>query len=158
MPRLVVVLPLAPLALGAGHPLNQWPLHVTVAPTFVVEHGLSTVTAAITPILADQPIVRARAGHEEGFGPSATIPVAVVDPSPELTALHTQLVGALASAGAVFDDPQYVGAGYRPHITATRLAAATAGQELVLRQAVVVDMEPLGDRRLRNVVWVQALV
>lgn len=154
MLRLVVVLPLVPLATGAGFPLREWPLHVTVAPTFVVQYGLSEVVEMIGPVLADQPRLAARAGQQEGFGPSMTIPVAVVEPTVELTDLHTRLVTALRQGGAVFDDPQYVGDGYRAHITTTRQAAAQAGQQLHLQQAAIVDMEPQGDQRLRRVVQV----
>ena len=157
MPRLVVVLPLEPLAVGAGFPLSQWPLHVTVAPTFVVHQELTDVVEAITAVLIDQPVLHARVGHDEGFGPSMTIPVAVVQPTPELTDLHLRLVGALLGMGAAFDDPQYIGPGYRAHITATRLAAGEFGQQLNLRQAAIVDMEPQGDRRLRCVVWARSM-
>jgi len=157
MLRLVVVLPLEPLELGSGYPLSEWPLHVTVAPTFVVATSLADVIAAIFPVLAEKRTLTARAGHTEGFGSSMSIPVSVVDPTPELTDLHTRLVGALREMGAVFDDPQYTGTGYRAHVTVTRLAAARSGQELILRQAVIVDMQPSGDRRLRSVVWVRSL-
>jgi hypothetical protein len=155
--RLVVVLPLEPLQPGDGFPLREWPLHVTVAPTFVVQTALSHVVAAIEPVLADRPGLSAVAGEPEGFGPSQTIPVTVVEPNADLTALHLRLVDALRQVDAVFDDPQYVGPGYRAHVTATRLAAAAPGQRLWMDQAAIVDMAPYGERRLRRVVWVTAL-
>ena len=46
--RLVVVLPLQPLTVGDGFSLSDWPLHVTVAPTFVVTADLNAVTAALS--------------------------------------------------------------------------------------------------------------
>jgi len=155
VPRLVVVLPLQPLELGSGFALRDWPLHVTVAPTFVIEQGLPAVLAAITPRLAEQRSIGVCAGPDEGFGRSGNIPVTVVDASVELINLHLALVGALRVAGAVFDDPDFVGAGYRAHVTKTRTAQLSPGDPMLLRQAVVVDMEPAGDDRLRRVIWTQ---
>ena len=157
MLRLVVVLPLEQLASGDGFPLREWPLHVTAAPTFVVRVELSHVVAAIKPVLANQAGLSAVTGDPEGFGPSQTIPVTVVVPNAELTHLHVRLVDALREVDAVFDDPQYIGSGYRAHVTTTRLAAAAPGQRLWMNQAAIVDMQPLGERRLRRVVWATPL-
>jgi 2'-5' RNA ligase superfamily len=153
VPRLVIVLPLQPLTAGDGFTLREWPLHVTVAPTFVVDVDIETVLVAISPLLISQPRLRLRAGPDEGFGRSQSIPVTVVDPSPELNDLHARLKAALTAVGAVFDDPNFVGAGYRAHVTKTRLAHTHPGDVLKLDQAAVVDMAPEGDRRLRRVVW-----
>lgn len=153
MPRLVVVLPLQPLTVGDGFSLSDWPLHVTVAPTFVVAVDLAVVVAAITPVLAPQPALRERVGQDEGFGRSGKIEVSVVVPSRQLADLHTRLLAALTDIGAVFDDPEFIGNGYRAHVTKTRAAQASPGDVLTLAQAAIVDMEPEGDGRLRRVVW-----
>ena len=126
MLRLVVVLPLEQLASGDGFPLREWPLHVTAAPTFVVRVELSHVVAAIKPVLANQAGLSAVTGDPEGFGPSQTIPVTVVVPNAELTNLHVRLVDALREVDAVFDDPQYIGSGYRAHVTTTAPALRNA--------------------------------
>ena len=155
---MVVVLPLQPLTVGDGFSLSDWPLHVTVAPTFVVAVDLTAVIAAIGPLLTRQPGLRVRVGQDEGFGRSGKIPVSVVEPSHELNDLHARLVAVLLDVGAVFDDPEYVGSGYRAHITKTRSAQACPGDEPLLRQATIVDMEPEGDLRLRRVVWATPLI
>lgn len=156
MPRLVVVLPLDPLRKGDGFSLRDWPLHLTVAPTFT-GIDLSTAVLAITPILAAQRPFRLRVGPDEGFGHSQKIPVSVVLASAELIDVHVALLDVLRSIGAVFDDPEFVGTGYRAHVTVTRRARVHDGDELNLHQAAVVDMEPEGHRRLRRVVWTMTL-
>ncbi len=158
MPRLVVVLPLRPLATGDGFTLREWPLHITVAPTFVVQQDSNAVITTISPVLRSQTRLRVLAGPDEGFGRSQAIPVTVVDPSPELTNLHHRLLAALTAVGAVFDDSDFTGAGYRAHVTKTRLAQVHPGDHLALDQAAVVDMAPEGDRRLRRVVWTGQLL
>lgn len=157
MPRLVVVLPLVPLTAGDGFPLKTWPLHVTVAPTFQTPADLAAVAAAIAPVVARSPALCVTAGGDEGFGPSGRVPVTVLIPSPELSGMHAGLVRALWAMDARFDDPEYVGDGYRAHVTMTTTARMTPGQVARLEQAAIVDMEPVGPQRLREVVWVSPL-
>jgi 2'-5' RNA ligase superfamily len=156
VPRLVVVFPLEPLGAGDGFSLRDWPLHLTVAPTFT-GIDLTNVQSAITPILASRRPLRLRVGPDEGFGHSMTIPVSVVVPSAELTDLHVALMTALLDVGAEFDDPEFVGAGYRAHVTMTRRARVHEGDWLDLCQVAIVDMAPEGDQRLRRVVWTATL-
>ena len=158
LPRLVVVLPLEPLELGAAHPLKTWPLHVTAAPTFVIDAELSTVVEAIGPSLAQQRRLHLRAGEDAGFGDSGNIPVSLVEPSAALTDLHRRLVALLRASGATFDKPHFTGAGFNPHVTMTRIARSSLGNPLDLRQATIVDMEPRGADRLRRVVWTAELL
>jgi 2'-5' RNA ligase len=160
--RLVIVLPLLPLRVGIGFSLQDWPLHLTVAPTFViggddVDSDIADVVAAVTPTVTEQPSLTVRAGSDAGFGHSGKIPVTLIEETAELSRLHQRLLSALLAIGAVFDDPEYAGQGYRPHVTVTRLARVSAGEPMTLRQAAVVDMAPSGDGRLRRVVWVRAL-
>ena len=157
MPRLVVVLPLRPLRLGDGFPLKTWPLHVTVAPTFRTETDAAAVAVAIAPAIARAPALSVTAGLDEGFGPSGKVPVTVLRACPELSGLHEQLREALGAVRAEFDDPAYIGPGYRPHVTATAVARLSPGDAARLEQAAIVDMEPVGPQRLRQVCWVAAL-
>lgn len=158
LPRLVVVLPLEPLGVGAAYPLKTWPLHVTAAPTFVIDAELSTVVDAIGPTLAQQRRLHLQAGADAGFGDSGTIAVTLVEQSAALTELHRRLVALLTGSGATFDKPHFTGAGFNPHVTMTRIARSSPGDRLDLRQAAIVDMEPLGADRLRCVVWAAQLL
>lgn len=157
MPRLVVVLPLLPLGVGDGFPLRTWPLHVTVAPTFVLDAGAAAVAAAVAPVVAASVPIAVTAGGEEGFGRSGRIPVTVLLPSQELSALHARLLDVLGGLGAVFDDPEYTGTGYRAHVSVTRDARLPDGEVALLEKAALVDMEPVGPQRWRHVRWVAAL-
>ena len=157
MPRLVVVLPLLPLRVGDGFPLRTWPLHVTVAPTFVTDADPTAVAAAIAPVIAQAPTMSVTAGGEEGFGPSGRVPVTVLVPLPELSALHLLLVEALRAVAPTYDDPQYTGAGYRAHVTVAGDARIRPGEVALLEQAALVDMEPVGPQRRREVLWMSPL-
>lgn len=157
MPRLVVVLPLAPLSVGVGFPLRTWPLHVTVAPTFITDADAAEVAAAIGPVVAGAPIMTVTAGDDEGFGPSGRVPVTVLVPSPEVTLLHQKLLAALPAVDAEFDDPAYTGPGFRAHVTVTGEARLRPGETALLEQVALVDMEPVGPHRCRHVLWASPL-
>lgn len=157
MPRLVVVLPLVPLALGDGWALNDWPLHVTIVPTFETESTAAEVGAALKPLLAGRGHLTVLTGFDEGFGRAADIPVTIIEPAGELVELHASLVAAVKSGGGIFDDPEFIEDGYRAHVTKTRYAETKSGELLRLRQIALVDMAPQGDARLRHVVWCQSL-
>jgi len=153
MSRLVVVLPLRSLTIGDAFTLREWPLHLTVAPTFVIAGGLPSVLSAISPILLSQRALRLSVGPEEGFGHAMNVPVSTITPTPELSELHSRLVAALLAVGGQFDDPEFIGDAYRPHVHLKGVAALPCGDRLTLRQASVVDMAPAGERRVRRVVW-----
>jgi 2'-5' RNA ligase superfamily len=157
VPRLVIIASLTPLAVGDAFTLREWPLHVTVAPTFVIVGGLPAVLSAASPILLAQRALTLCVGPEEGFGKAMNVPVSLIEVTAELTRLHDGLVTALLAAGAQFDDPEFVGAGYRPHITLKGVAPLQPGAGLTLQQAAVVDMAPAGERRIREVVWTTEL-
>ena len=157
MPRLVVVLPLRPLAVGDSFALRDWPLHLTVVPTFVIDADLATVWSAIAPLLAPVPALTVRAGHDEGFGRSAGRPVTLIEPTAAVLDLHRSLLAALLALGARFDEPDFTGSGYRPHVTVKGTSRVRQGHQLTLRQAAIVDMAPASDQRGRAVVWVTDL-
>jgi len=155
--RLVVILPLRPLAVGDAFTLREWPLHMTVAPTFIIVGGLPELLPAVSEILLAHPALRLSVGPEEGFGHAQNVPVSLIEPTVELSRLHHRLVRALLDMGAQFDDPEFIGAAYRPHVTLKGADALPRGTGLTLRQAAVVDMAPAGERRLREVVWTTRL-
>lgn len=157
MPRFVIIAPLTPLAVGDGFTLREWPLHLTVAPTFVITNGLPAVVSAVAPILLPQPGLRVCVGPEEAFGHARNVPVSTITATRELSELHVALVTALLAVGAHFDDPDIIGDAYRPHITLKGAAALRPGAGVTLRQAAVVDMAPEGERRVRTVVWTTRL-
>ena len=157
MPRLVVILPLEPMAVGDGYPLSTWPLHLTVAPTFVIDVDLARVIAAVAAALRPEPALTLTAGPDAGFGRSMNLPVSLIEPNPQLQAVHLALVDTLEQLGATFDDPDFTRDGYGPHVTMTRLDRVRPGDRLDLRQAAIVDMQPVGDDRNRYVVWTHSL-
>jgi hypothetical protein len=152
MPRFVVVLPLAPLADGDGFSVSSWPLHVTVVPTFVTEASAEVIATGLSPVLRHQPAIEAIAAQEELFGPRENVRVTTLVASAELARLHGMLVSAVAAHDIRFDNPEFTGSGYRPHVTAIRRERVAEGDRLALRQAALVDMAPQAGTGHRAVV------
>ena len=149
--RLVIVLPLRPLAVGDAFTLREWPLHLTVAPTFVIAGGLPAVLPVVAPVLLAHRALVLDVGPADGFGHAMNVPVSLVEPSAELIGLHSRLIASLLTVGARFDHPEFIGDAYRPHITLKGVPVLRCGVRLTQRQAAVVDMAPAGERRFRPV-------
>jgi len=152
MPRFVVILPLQPLAAGDRFTTRDWPLHVTIVPVFTSPASAADIASLLECNLPALTIV---AGHDEGFGPKNALPVTVVEPSPELAALHLALIDLLQPQ---FKNPEYTGDAYRAHITIKRGFRAVDGESYRLTQLALVDMEPEQELGMRRVLAVSNLV
>ena len=71
----------------------------------------------------------------------------VLRPSAALQSLHTALVDALETAGAVLRDPRHLRDGYRAHVTDQRAGVLQPGEHLLLAELAVVARAP-GSRRV----------
>jgi hypothetical protein len=140
--RLVVVLPLAPLAAGARFSFRDWPLHLTIVPVF--EASVAESIERMTRFTAAP--IAVTVGGDEGFGSSLSMVVSVIERSPELDALHINLISALGTP--VFENPEYTGAGYRPHVTVKKHGRVNRGDRLDLTQLALVDLTPGADREV----------
>ena len=151
MPRLVIVLPLTPLEVGAGFAVAAWPLHVTVLAPFHTDASPADIGAALRSAVADQHPLDLIAGADELFGRRHDIPVSLIQPHDELTALHRTLVATLRPFAAEPDEPAFTGPGFRAHITHKPPARVHPGDTLTLSQLALVDMIPRADTAGRTV-------
>lgn len=152
MPRYVVVLPLRPLAVGDRFLTRDWPLHVTIVPVFTAH----ATTAQVTDALAGSRLTVTAAG-EERFGRGNSIRVTLIEPSADILALHMALLQGLAPLHPLFDEPDFVADGFRPHVTRRGFGGVETGAVLVLDQLAVVDMTPNQPERMRRVLAVVPL-
>lgn len=149
MSLFVIVLPLSPLKVDDSFSVSDWPLHVTVVPTFSIDLPATDVAAEMAAEFASHETVTVTASEDELFGPLANILVTVIDNSPALQSLHLSLTASLKALGATFESPEFVATGYRAHVTVTPHCRVASGDKLLLEQLALVDMhpEPSTDRR-----------
>jgi hypothetical protein len=157
MTRLVVVLPLTPLEVGAGFAVSAWPLHVTVLPPFRTDAPADRIADAIDAATRTVPALTVVAGDTELFGRRHDIPVTLIEPHDDLTALHTTLVRAIRPFAAAPDEPAFTGPGFRAHVTHKPPARIHPGDVLTLEQVALVDMLPRADAAGRTVLAAFAL-
>lgn len=157
MSRYVVVAPLSPMAVGDRFITREWPLHVTLVQVFASDASPGGIVMRLDAVAAVASPITVVAGDDERFGPSRTIAVTVVEPSLELDRLHAACVAALEELAPVYENPEYMGDGYRPHVTVKRHQRVSAGDLLTLQQIALVDMEPGQHDGGREVLAVSAI-
>jgi hypothetical protein len=151
MPRLVVVLPLTPLDVGAGFAVSAWPLHVTVLPPFLTDAPADRIASAIGTATSTLSAMTVVAGGNALFGRRHDIPVTLIEPDEELAELHSTLVRAIRPFAEAPDEPAFTGPGFRGHVTHKPPARVDPGDIITLEQIALVDMLPRADAAGRTV-------
>lgn len=131
---------------------SEWPLHVTLLANFSVartiedlENELASYAQQVEPfdIVADR---------EAAFGPSKNVAVSLIRLNRNIIRMHHKLHALTAKLGAVYDEPAFMGNGYRPHATIQYNARLSDGQKITLGDFTLVDMWPGKDITRRKVI------
>ena len=141
-PRLVVVLPLTPLAVGDTFLVRDWPLHVTVLAPFLTDAPPSAIEAAIVAAASVLPALSVVAGGAERFGRRQDVPVTLLESDPGLTTLHDVVLAAVRPFAAAPNEPAFAGTEFRAHVTDKHHARVREGDTFELGQIALVDMAP----------------
>lgn len=151
MSRLVIVLPLSPLAVGVRFSVADWPLHITVLPPFLTAVPAAEIDQVMAATAAEQESFTAVAGEDALFGRRHDVPVTLVVHNERLIAVHRALVDAVRPFAARPDEPAFTGGGFRPHITVKNGRRVNEGDLLSLTQLALVDMLPRASAQGRTV-------
>lgn len=133
---------------GYNFSAREWPLHITLLPLFVLNSSIAELDKKLE-ILCTQlhPVKTSVIGHEM-FGEDRNIPVSLMDPTPEVIALHTMLVDTIKGE-VLFDHPQFIGPGFRPHVSNSPVGQLNENEARRIDSLTLVDMYPQNniDRR-----------
>lgn len=77
--------------------------------------------------------------------------------TPELVSFHSELHDMLATAGGVFERPDYVAEGYRPHVTVQRHRWLRPGDTIDIDAVSIIDMSFDNAQKHRKVLATYAL-
>jgi 2'-5' RNA ligase len=138
MPEVAVIAPLVPVVKGESFDYELIPLHVTLLPNFLIETEIETAVQAVARIAESWKAFEFRATGIDQFGPAADIEVVTIDASDELTKLHKSLREAFSGIGIAVN-PEYHGAGYRPHSTTQPGSRVEVGETRVIDRLVLLD-------------------
>lgn len=157
MSRLVIVLPLTPLEVGASFAVHEWPLHVTVLAPFLTHAEPRLIADAAAAASADLTAITATAGPDALFGRREDVLVTLLNENAQLTQLHQRLIAAVRPFAAKPHEPALTPSGFRAHVTVKGAARVHAGDELSFTQIAVVDMAPRAHAGGRTVLAAHAL-
>lgn len=114
-PRLYLfTLEVKPLSVGETY--NPLPAHLTLMSRFWSNLSPEELSEFVAPIFRQTKIILLKFSESALLGPQKT-KVDLIAPTKELENLHNQLKAKLDSANVEFTNPQWVGGGWKPHVS-----------------------------------------
>ncbi|HEX8227033.1 MAG TPA: 2'-5' RNA ligase family protein [Candidatus Saccharimonadales bacterium] len=140
-----------PIQEGFEFQMENWPLHVTFVDVFAVPSE-ELLIDELTASLASEVNLLVVSESYSSFGEGEnTIPVTLLQSTPELQSLHDKLIDVLEANGAVFNSPQFTRLGFVPHATYQKNAKLEIGQQIIVKELSLIDMFVGGDWHKRKV-------
>lgn len=143
-----VVALLQPVPEGAEFDWREWPLHVTIAPTFAIDRNSEEISSLLSKTLQGQSPVSLQAIEELEWA----VKVMRLESTSEISTLHLKITEVLKESGAVFNEPQYIGKNFIPHVTAQKSGLVEVEDKITLDSFSLIDMFPNSDGLRRKVV------
>ena len=130
---------LAVTPLEVGRVYDELPLHCTFMFRFWSALQADGLAAAAAPIFEAASVITLTPYEHTHLGPNQ-VGAHVVEKTPELMGLHMQLHDLLIALDAEFTKPQWVGEGYKPHITDRADESVAPGQPLHCPAAYLIEV------------------
>lgn len=133
-------------------PYTEWPLHVTLLSNFTLGEPIEFLDSKLREFTLHHKPFNLMADGEALFGPKQNIAVTLIKPNNTLQNVHDELASITSGLGAVFDEPAFMGAGFRPHATKQIHSQLADKQILILNNFTLVDMYPNNNIERRKVI------
>ena len=146
-----IIAPLEDVSDGSEFYYTDIPLHLTLAGIFSTYHDGSWLKNELTKILFGQSSISITANKKAMFGPNKDVAVMRIMKEPELTDLYQKIHSWLVESGAVYDWPEYEGAGYLPHSTFQKSGSLKEGEIRQIKSVSIIDLFPNGNGYYRKV-------
>lgn len=141
-------LEIAPLAVGKIY--NPLPSHLTLMSRFWSDLHPSELAVIVEPLFNQTPPIELTFGQSAQLGPNK-IDAHLLEPSEQLKALHNELRQLLDSIHVVYEYPQFVGEGHKPHVSKRAGNNLTPGHKQISRAAYLIEVEVKGKEHLRYI-------
>ncbi len=118
----LVIVPIESMHVGDVYPKGELlPLHCTIMPWFTLGTHLdyNKLDGILTKLSQEVKggVIELVSKYKDFFGPENDVEVHVLEKNDTVTHLHNQLLTLLHEAHVTPISPQWLGKGYRPHIT-----------------------------------------
>lgn len=131
---------------------KNWPQHITLVDIFAVDWNNASLIEKLESLLATQKTFNIVADGDTSFGSlEEPVPVSLFSKSMELQSLHNEIIELLINAGAVFNNPQYIGEGFIAHSTIQDNKRLHRGDVVNVEELTIVDMFPHSDGLKRRI-------
>lgn len=136
---------------GAHFAAKDWPLHITLASNFQIARQEVNLLEKLATFAKNHTSVATTAADDAHFGPNQEVLVTTFNVPPQLQKLHEDLIKLLKENNAIFDTPEYLESGFRPHATVQQNARANRGNTVIISDFALVDMFPNSDANYRRI-------
>lgn len=151
MQRYVIVTFLEAVDDGFEFNPQNYPLHVTIIPSFRLNSFAPELENEIATLCSKILAIKTEAEGDEYFGPSKEVHVSTIRMRDDLMKLHTDLKNILAAHHAEFDEPHYMAENYRAHATVQEKKRLNVGDPVIIDRVSVIDKFPNGNPNIRRV-------
>lgn len=133
-------------------PYTEWPLHVTLLANFTISQPLEKLIDKLDLYARETEPFEIMSDGEDLFGPHLNVAVSLIQPSENIRKVHADLASITKSMGAEFDEPKFMGEGFRPHATKQVSSRPADKQKLTLNNFTLIDMYPDNDINRRRAI------
>jgi 2'-5' RNA ligase len=143
--RYVIIKLLEQLKEGDEFSPENYPLHITIVPSFQLERMDDDLLGKIQRLCDNLKAFTLTAEQDDFFGPNREVHVTTMVMNDEIRRLHNKLVGILADAGAIFDEPQYMFENYHAHATVQTAIRLHSNDSVAVEDITIIDKLPSGN-------------
>lgn len=133
-------------------PSSEWPLHVTLLANFTIAQPLEQLKNDLADYALQAKPFDITVEGEALFGPSKNVAVSLIRPNNNITKVHNNLSSITIKLRAIYDEPAFMGDGYRPHATIQHNSHLADKQTVTLNDLTLVDMYPKNDINRRKII------
>lgn len=132
----ILVMGIEPMTVGE---LYKKELHSTLLHWFHSEYTIEQISKLLAPVFKETNPFNILSGQVSNFGGERELLVNLVVKSDDLKALHDAVRGALDGINVKYLNPEYVGEGWRPHVTLQGLRSLPEGQSVTIKEVYLVE-------------------
>lgn len=125
---------------------------MTLLANFTLGKPLEQLDSELSNFAFQQKPFDIRTAGEALFGPSQNVAVSLIQPNKNIQQMHEILSSIASKLGADFDEPAFMGDGYRPHVTIQVDSHLSDKQLVTLNDFTLIDMFPDSDMNRRRIV------
>lgn len=134
-----------------GKTYNPLPAHLTLVSRFYSEASPEEIVKIANPIFGKTNSIELLFEDAASLGPKQTAADLIIS-SKELLDLHRRVIKSLTTIDASYTNPQFVGDGWKPHVSKRAEQSFSAGDQVISSAAYLIEVKIDGtDNQVRHI-------